>query len=124
MWALETLWRVFIKIIGVKRGLYVSNTWTGFNSFSGEQVSKTSVCVVYTTGTTGTSVIFLREEIPSLESRGVLPPALRRSNPFWLVALRYSLFPIKSIIWVIFIINGRRLELSGPAVAKIFGHVG
>lgn len=72
----------------------------------------------------GASTIFPREEMHSLQSRRDLYTALRRSNPFWLVALRYSLFPIKSIIWVIFIINSRRLELSGLAVAKIFGHVG
>lgn len=56
--------------------------------------------------------------MPSLENHRVLHSAVRRSNPFWLDTLRNSLFPIKSIIWVIFIINGRRLELSGLAVAK------
>ena len=62
--------------------------------------------------------------MPSIDSRRLLHAVPRRSNPFWLVALRYSLFPIKSIMWVIFILTGRRLELSGPAVPKIFGRVG
>ena len=56
------------------------------------------LCRVYTIGSTGASIIFPREEMPFLESCRVLHTALRRSNPFWLVALRYSVFSVKSII--------------------------
>lgn len=80
------------------------------------------LCIVYTIDLIGASTISPREEMLSLGSFRVLYIA-QRSNLFWLVAPRYSLFLIKSIIWVIFIINGRRLELSGPAIVKIFGHV-
>lgn len=110
---------------GKKRGLYVPNIWTRFDFIPGDQVSKTHVMhSLYLSFHWGIRNFPQRENTFSLESCRVPHIAVRRSNPFWQVALRYSLFPIKSIIWVIFIINSRRLELSGLAVAKIFGRVG
>lgn len=110
---------------GKKRGLHVPSTWTtrNFNFIPGDQVTNITTVLhsLYHRFHWGTHD-FPEGVIPSLESCRLLHTALR-SNPFWLVALRYCLFPIKSIIWVIFIINSRRLELSGLVVVKLFEHV-
>lgn len=93
-----------------ERHLCVSNLLTRFSFVLGDEVITTNViCRPHQrlhwsihNFAQGREFLFFWE----LQESQAIPG---RSNPFLLFSLRYSVFPIISIIWVIFKINGEGL---------------